>query len=84
MYSDRRHVKNRIIPVRLDEAGESKLERMARLRHMQPAALARELLMQSLDEAEKLARQLLLEGLDNAERDGEGKTMHTTPLKSAC
>lgn len=57
MYKDRRHVKKNRIPVRLDEDGQARLEQLALLRHMQPAALARELLLEKMDEMEREARQ---------------------------
>lgn len=59
MYANRAHVKKNRIPVRLDEEGQERLEQLALLRHMQPAALARELLMQKMDEVEREARARL-------------------------
>lgn len=61
MYANRSHVKKDRIPVRLDEAGKRKLESLAEISHKQPAALARDLLMEAMDELERE----LLEKLGN-------------------
>lgn len=61
MYANRSHVKKDRIPVRLDEAGKRKLENLAEISHKQPAALARDLLMEAMDELERE----LLEKLGN-------------------
>lgn len=67
MYANRAHVKKNRIPVRLDEEGVAKLEQLALLRHMQPAALARQLLMEKLDEIERDAcRKLETKALKRA------------------
>lgn len=63
-YKNRSHVKRNKIPVRLDDQGQERLEQVAMLMHMQPAALARKLLMERLDEVERriLERQGLKSG----------------------
>ncbi|QQE90251.1 hypothetical protein [Azotobacter chroococcum] len=50
------------MPVRLDDDAQERLEQLALLRHMQPAALARELLMEKLEEVERSYRQKLENG----------------------
>ncbi|ASL26224.1 hypothetical protein ACG10_07820 [Azotobacter chroococcum] len=62
MYSNRAHVKRNRVPVRLDDDAQERLEQLALLRHMQPAALARELLMEKLEEVERSYRQKLENG----------------------
>lgn len=59
MYANRDHLKNCRIPVRVEAADKRLLEELAKLRHMEPAALARELLLEKMEELEREARRKL-------------------------